>query len=71
MIEVVYRSPSDRLPASRQYRVTSFCVWWPRMKLHELYDRRRRAQTNEERTELDRLIAARIQWIGSGQGDAG
>lgn len=43
------------------------------MQLHELYDRRRRrrAQTTEERTELDRLIAARIQWIGSGQGDAG
>lgn len=41
------------------------------MKLHELYDLRRRAQTNEERTEVDRLIAARIQWIGSGQGDAG
>ena len=24
MIEVVHRSPSDRLPASRQYRVTSY-----------------------------------------------
>ena len=24
MIEVVYRSPSDRLPASRQYCVTSY-----------------------------------------------
>lgn len=39
------------------------------MKLHELIEQRRRAYTHEERTELDRLIAARIKWIGSGQGD--
>lgn len=39
------------------------------MKLHELFEARRRAKTDEERREYDRLIEERIRWIGSGQGD--
>lgn len=38
-------------------------------KLHELYDRRRSAQTEDELRELDQLIEERIRWVGSGQGD--
>jgi hypothetical protein len=39
-------------------------------KLHELYDAKKTAQTDDERRELDRLIEERIRWVGSGQGDA-
>lgn len=39
------------------------------MKLHQLYDAKKNAKTDDDRRELDRLIEERIRWIGSGQGD--
>ncbi|GGD52566.1 hypothetical protein [Pseudoxanthomonas indica] len=39
------------------------------MKLHELTEARRSAQTDDERREYDQLIEERIRLIGSGQGD--
>ncbi len=40
------------------------------LKLWQLIHQRKQATTNEERDRLDRLIEARIRWVGSGQGDA-
>lgn len=39
--------------------------------LHQLYDERKHAKTDDERAELDRLIEERIRWVGSGQGHVG
>lgn len=40
------------------------------MKLFELIEAKKKAKTEEERREFDRLIEERIRWIGSaGQGD--
>lgn len=39
------------------------------MKFHELWDLRKKAKTEDERAELDRLIEERIRLTGSGQGN--
>lgn len=40
------------------------------LKFWQLIEKKKQAKTDEERTELDRLIEERIRWVGSGQGDA-
>ncbi|WP_215905279.1 hypothetical protein [Xanthomonas arboricola] len=39
------------------------------LKCWQLIEKKKQAQTDEERAELDRLIEERIRWVGSGQGD--
>lgn len=39
------------------------------MKLHQLIDAKKKAKSEEERREFDRLIEERIRWLGSGQGN--
>ena len=39
------------------------------MKLFELIEAKKKAKTEDEPRELDRLIEERIRWVGSGQGD--
>lgn len=39
------------------------------MKLFELIEAKKKATTEDERREYDRLIEERIRWVGSGQVD--
>lgn len=40
------------------------------LKFWQLIELKKKAEIDDERAELDRLIEERIRWVGSGQGDA-
>ncbi|WP_338335664.1 hypothetical protein [Xanthomonas citri] len=39
------------------------------LKFWQLIELKKKAEPDDERAELDRLIEERIRWVGSGQGD--